>query len=107
MNYGKAIHIIRTMKQITQQALADASGVLQTTISRIEKGKNKVPTIDTLKRLAVGLDVSMVALHTLALACQDPTESDDPELLHQIAPTIQQLLESGRLLAATPQTAAR
>jgi predicted transcriptional regulator len=44
---------------LTQQQLAERSGVAQTEISRIERGR-KSPTLDTYSRLASALDLEWV-----------------------------------------------
>lgn len=58
---GKKILEIRKRKKITQNELALLSGISQSFISDLEKGK-KTPTIDTLNKLAKGLDCSIVDL---------------------------------------------
>lgn len=46
--------------KLTQQALAAASGVAQTEISRIERGRQS-PTLDTFSRLASALRLELIA----------------------------------------------
>jgi transcriptional regulator with XRE-family HTH domain len=58
---GRLIELLlaqRRAQQLTQGQLAQRSGVAQTEISRIERGR-KTPTLDTYTRLAaaLGLDV--------------------------------------------------
>ncbi len=43
---------------LTQEALAQRSGVAQTEISRIERGR-KSPTLDTYSRLAAALNIEL------------------------------------------------
>lgn len=51
----------RELRQWTQEKLSQASGVGREHIAHIERGEQN-PTIDTLTRLAVGLDISVEAL---------------------------------------------
>lgn len=45
----------RKRKNMSQQKLAEASGVAQQTISKIESGDSTNPGIETMYRLAAGL----------------------------------------------------
>jgi DNA-binding XRE family transcriptional regulator len=49
--------------RLTQQQLAQRSGVGQAEISKIERGRS-TPTLDTYSRLAAALDVSLADLGT-------------------------------------------
>jgi transcriptional regulator with XRE-family HTH domain len=49
---------IREERGLTQQGLADASGVNKATINQIERGRRS-PNLETLEKLATGLDVEM------------------------------------------------
>lgn len=51
----------RQALNLTQEALAGQSGIAQTEISRIERGR-KSPTLDTFSRLAVALRLAMLPL---------------------------------------------
>lgn len=51
MNVVNKVHALRTMKDITQQELADAVGVTRQTIIAIEKG-NYTPSITLALKLA-------------------------------------------------------
>ena len=53
------IHDIRICKNITQEELAEKSGVSRTTIHGLETGKVKNTKTDTLGKIAVALGVSM------------------------------------------------
>lgn len=48
---------LRTRKGLSQEALAEASGISHRTVQRIENGESK-PTGDTLIRLAAALDIA-------------------------------------------------
>lgn len=52
---------IRKSKNISQIELAEATGVKQATISRIEKGVNK-PSLDVIERIAEALNVYIIEL---------------------------------------------
>jgi transcriptional regulator with XRE-family HTH domain len=47
---------IRERRGLTQEQLGWAAGIHQTAIARIEKGERK-PTLDTILKLAAGLEV--------------------------------------------------
>ena len=53
-----ALMTARRRLQLTQQQLTQRSGVAQTEISRIERGR-KSPTVDTYSRLAAALDLKV------------------------------------------------
>jgi transcriptional regulator with XRE-family HTH domain len=56
---GKRIQKVRKELGMTQQELADKSGVLLTTVTKIENGIIKNPTIEKLAKLAEALDISI------------------------------------------------
>lgn len=49
----------RRLKDITQVELAKAAGVHQTTISDIERGRNRNPSLDLTRRIADALGVTV------------------------------------------------
>lgn len=53
----KSVREIRESLGMTQVELAEKSGITQATISDIERGKVKSPSIDTAFRLAMALGV--------------------------------------------------
>ena len=58
----RLINVLLTRRQelkLTQAQLSDRSGVAQTEISRIERGR-KSPTLDTYARLASALDLETI-----------------------------------------------
>ncbi|MGD8813323.1 MAG: helix-turn-helix domain-containing protein [Anaerolineales bacterium] len=57
---GRKIRQLRVRKKLSQQAIADKSGLSRNTLSLIERGHSS-PTVSTLKRLAVALDVDISA----------------------------------------------
>lgn len=52
---------IREQRGLTQEQLGWAAGIHQTAIARIEKGERK-PTLDTIFKLAAGLEVPAAEL---------------------------------------------
>ena len=56
---AKRIYEINEEKQITLNKLASLSGLRQSTLENIVKGKTKNPTLRTLHRIAVGLDMTV------------------------------------------------
>lgn len=57
---GQKIRIIRERKRLSQQAVAEQSGLSRNTLSLIERGKSS-PTVSTLKRIASALSVDINA----------------------------------------------
>jgi transcriptional regulator with XRE-family HTH domain len=60
-----AVRKIRTEAGLTQSALAKRVGLDPSQVSRLEKGKGN-PRWGTVKRIAVGLGVSLAELATVA-----------------------------------------
>lgn len=60
MAVGVMVKRLRKQKGLTQTELSEKSGLLQTTISAIERGTE--PTTDTLRKLALALEVSSDSL---------------------------------------------
>ena len=58
------IRLIREIRKLTQQGLADLTGVSQKQISRLENGKNPINK-DCLTKLANALDVSQKTILTI------------------------------------------
>jgi transcriptional regulator with XRE-family HTH domain len=55
---GSRIAELRKQRGLTQQELAEASGILCNNISRVEAGRYNV-TLDTLSKLAAALSVTL------------------------------------------------
>lgn len=51
------LKLIRIQKGISQQKLAEKSGVSRTTISNLENNDGAVTTTETMKKLAEALDI--------------------------------------------------
>jgi transcriptional regulator with XRE-family HTH domain len=60
ISVGRIIRQLREKKNLTQQALAEQSGLSRNTLSLIERGQSS-PTVSTLKRLADALNVDINA----------------------------------------------
>lgn len=58
-NIQKTLRKFREEKELSQEKLARLADVANNTIIKIEAGKNKNPTLDTLKKIANALDVSV------------------------------------------------
>lgn len=54
--FGQRVREVRTEKDLTQEAVAEAAGLHPTFISNVERGY-RVPTVPTMLRLAAGLGV--------------------------------------------------
>lgn len=61
IDVGGRIRSIRKRKGLSLLALSEQSGLSTNAISRIERGENS-PTVSSLRRLANGLDVSVIDL---------------------------------------------
>lgn len=56
---GEIIQEMRKIKDMTQEELALKAGVSYTTLIKIERGSVKNPTIKTIQKLAIALDLSV------------------------------------------------
>lgn len=61
--FGNDLTKIRENKRLSQEELAFLSGISRRSISRIENGLIKEPSIDTLLKLSANLDVDLVDLY--------------------------------------------
>jgi len=57
-NFGKKLSKIRNEKNLTQDQLAEQTGVDRVTISRIENGKFS-PGLDVLNRIAIAMNCEL------------------------------------------------
>lgn len=60
INVARQIRTLREFRSLSQQDLAEASGLSRNTLSLLERGQTS-PTVSTLKRLANALDVNINA----------------------------------------------
>jgi len=58
-NITKNLRKLREAKELSQEKLARLADVANNTIVKIEAGKNQNPTLDTLKKIAKALNVSV------------------------------------------------
>lgn len=58
-NITKNLRKLRKAKRLSQEKLARLADVANNTIIKIEAGKNQNPTLDTLKKIAEALEVSI------------------------------------------------
>jgi transcriptional regulator with XRE-family HTH domain len=58
-NITKNLRKLREAKGLSQERLARLADVANNTIVKIEAGKNQNPTLDTLKKIANALDISV------------------------------------------------
>jgi len=59
LNISKNLRKMREAKGLSQEKLARMADVANNTIIKIEAGKNQNPTLDTLKKIAKALGVSI------------------------------------------------
>lgn len=59
--FGAHVHKLRRARRLTQELLAERSDLSVDAVRRIERGRLS-PTLDTLRKLANGLDVSLFTL---------------------------------------------
>lgn len=58
---GDAIRLVRSEREISQEALADAAGIDRSHMGKIERGERNV-TILNVKRVATALGLTVAAL---------------------------------------------
>jgi len=58
-NITKNLRKLRKAKGLSQEKLARLADIANNTIVKIEAGKNKNPTLDTLQKIAKALGVSI------------------------------------------------
>ena len=56
LSFGKRIRDIRMSKNISQEKLAELSGLHPTYIGQLERGE-KSPTLESIYKISVGLDI--------------------------------------------------
>ena len=59
---GTVLKQLREKRGLTQQALAKRAGIAQGYLSELEAGREKNPGIETLRKLAKALKVSLIEL---------------------------------------------
>jgi len=58
-NLAKNVEKLRKQKGLSQERLARLADVANNTIIKMESGENKNPTLETLRKVAKALDVSV------------------------------------------------
>ena len=58
-NITKTLRKLRETKGLSQEKLARLADVANNTLIKMESGENENPTLDTLKKVAKALDVSV------------------------------------------------
>lgn len=58
-NLEKNLEKLRKQKGLSQERLARLADVANNTIIKMESGENKNPTLDTLRKVAKALDISV------------------------------------------------
>ena len=58
-NISKNLRKLRKTKELSQEKLARLADVANNTIIKIEAGRNQNPTLNTLKKIAKALEVSV------------------------------------------------
>ena len=61
LDFGRCLQLLRCSKNISQEKLAEISGLHRTYISSLERGKRN-PTLLTLLAISKALDVSLAEL---------------------------------------------
>lgn len=62
LRFGKALRELRTSKGLTQEELAERSGIDYKYLQKLEGQNPSSPTLSTLEKLAKGLGISLVEL---------------------------------------------
>lgn len=84
LEIGKRIQKYRTQKNLTQEQVAEAVGISQKHLSRIEKGYHN-PRFDMIIRIAEALNIPTDALS------KDLSDNDVDVFLENIRPNIEKL----------------
>ncbi|MFA5754582.1 MAG: helix-turn-helix transcriptional regulator [Patescibacteria group bacterium] len=61
-NLAKNVEKLRKQKGLSQERLARLADVANNTIIKMESGENKNPTLETLRKVAKALDISVEEL---------------------------------------------
>ena len=74
-SFGRHIRMLRKARRLTQEILAERSGLSADTIRRLEHGSFS-PSLDTLKKLCSGLDLTLATFfESYEVGELDPSES--------------------------------
>lgn len=77
-SFGEAVARVRRRRGLSQERLAELTGLHRDTVRRIEndKASKDGPTLDTIERLARGLNLLPSELVALADGSDDPDDED-------------------------------
>lgn len=64
LTISNQLHVLRAMKKITQQELADAIGVTRATVNALEKG-NYNPSLELAFRLSLYFELNIQEIFTV------------------------------------------
>jgi transcriptional regulator with XRE-family HTH domain len=62
LRFAKTLRTLRTEKGLTQEQLAEASGLDYKYLQKLEGKNPSSPTLETLNKLAMGLDITLIDL---------------------------------------------
>lgn len=80
MGINEKLKAIRTIKKVTQKELADLIGVTQATITKIETGETKNPSIDIAIKISKALDADIFELFGDEMLKSQYSKTSDKEL---------------------------
>lgn len=92
---GQRIREFRTRQKLSQEALAFASGLHPAFLGSVERGE-KCPSVDTIYKIACGLNVSVTELMDIDSGVKPTAET----ALHRITDSINKLSEEDALRVA-------
>lgn len=90
LEIGSLIVKLRTKKGITQEVLAQTAGISQSYLSQIERGQ-KIPTIDSLQKISLALDIPFSILLFL-LMDEDDIPNAKKDLFKRLSPLLKELM---------------
>jgi HTH-type transcriptional regulator, competence development regulator len=61
-NFGEKLRKLRKGKGLSIRKLSELSGVAHSYLSQVETGKRGIPKVETLERIATGLDIPSIDL---------------------------------------------
>jgi transcriptional regulator with XRE-family HTH domain len=78
---GEVIKLIRERRDLSQEALAAQAGVHRSTVLNVERNSSPKsgPTLDTVERLARGLNLTPSDLIAYADGSEDPDDDEDED----------------------------
>jgi len=89
MDIGEAVKLARTKRSLSQHELAKLAGVAPSFISRIEKGKYKFTSQESLDKIARALKISPGTLYDAALSKKPPVQYIRPQGISDMVRDIQ------------------